>query len=431
MLINQQFELENIYDEIITNDFLEVRERDDLEEIIINIIDEFMNSYPHSIAQEDFYDQLENYVEQELSIIIQNFTINEVLGEELEDIVDFCICNYFKVFDVPRSFDSTFVICKPDIKKLKSQIKFLEKCPQPEQRTTEWYLLRSKLITASNVYKAFESESTKNQLIYEKCKTLVIEEKSTESKFVNTETTLHWGQKYEPLSVLIYEHKYGTKIQDFGCIVHPKYNFLGASPDGINVDENNDRYGRMLEIKNIVNREITGIPKKEYWVQMQQQMEVCELDECDFLETKFVEISKEEYLSCDNEYKGVIMYFSSELGEPKYIYKPLNIKNSKLEQEWIQNNKEKYENEGFTWISNLLWKLEKYSCVLVPRNKRWFNNNIYVLMNIWETIEKERLSGYEHRKPRKKEKTQPLINQQPGSGCLLKIEDSTKVTLLQ
>ena len=194
-----------------------------------------------------------------------------------------------------------------------------------------------------------------------------MKKKKTESKFVNTETTLHWGQKYEPLSVLIYEHKYGTKIQDFGCIVHPKYNFLGASPDGINVDENNDRYGRMLEIKNIVNREITGIPKKEYWVQMQQQMEVCE----------------------------------------------------------------KYENEGFIWISNLLWKLEKYSCVLVPRNKRWFNNNIYVLMNIWETIEKERLSGYEHRKPRKKEKTQPLINQQPGSGCLLKIEDSTKVTLLQ
>lgn len=64
---------------------------------------------------------------------------------------------------------------------------------------------------------------------------------------------------------------------------------MGASPDGINVDVNSERYGRMLEIKNIVNREINGIPKKEYWVQMQMQMEVCDLDECDFLETKFVE----------------------------------------------------------------------------------------------------------------------------------------------
>ena len=55
---------------------------------------------------------------------------------------------------------------------------------------------------------------------------------------------------------------YHTQIKDFGCIQHSKYKFLGASPDGINVDPHNERYGRMLEIKNIVNREINGIPKK-------------------------------------------------------------------------------------------------------------------------------------------------------------------------
>ena len=50
----------------------------------------------------------------------------------------------------------------------------------------------------------------------------------------------------------------------------------------------------MLEIKNIVNREITGIPKKEYWVQMQMQMEVCAIyEECDFLETRFKEYENE------------------------------------------------------------------------------------------------------------------------------------------
>lgn len=430
MFIHQLPELENIYSQIVTNDFLENKERDDLEEIIINIIDEYMRFYPHSIANEDFYDQLEIYVEEELSVIIENFTINEVLGEELEEIVDFCICNYFKVFDVPRSYETTFIINKPNIKKLKAQILYLEKCPQPEQRTTEWYLLRNKLITASNVYKAFESESMKNQLIYEKCKPLVIEE-NQESKPVNTETTLHWGQKYEPLSVMIYEEKYKTKIQDFGCIIHPEYEFLGASPDGINVDTKNDRYGRMLEIKNIVNREITGIPKKEYWVQMQQQMEVCDLDECDFLETKFVEIEKEEYISSNEEYKGIIMYFSSESGEPKYIYKPLNIKDNEQEQEWLKVNKVKFEEKGLIWISNIYWKLEKISCVLVPRNKRWFNNNVNVLINIWKTIEKERCSGYEHRKPKKKEKSQSVENEEPSLGCLLKIVDSTKVTLLQ
>ena len=61
---------------------------------------------------------------------------------------------------------------------------------------------------------------------------------------------------------------------DFGCIKDKNYSFLGASPDGINVDDTSPLFGRMLEIKNIVNREITGEPKKEYWIQMQMQMNI-------------------------------------------------------------------------------------------------------------------------------------------------------------
>ena len=64
---------------------------------------------------------------------------------------------------------------------------------------------------------------------------------------------MHWGQKYEPLSIMIYEKMYQTKIEDFGCIKHESHSFIGASPDGINIDKTNNRYGRMLEIKNIVN----------------------------------------------------------------------------------------------------------------------------------------------------------------------------------
>ncbi len=91
------------------------------------------------------------------------------------------------------------------------------------------------------------------------------------------------------MSVLIYEDMYKTTVEDFGCLPHDLHSCMGASPDGINVDLKSERYGRMLEIKNIVNRVINGIPKEEYWVQMQWQMEVCNLDECDFLETRFTE----------------------------------------------------------------------------------------------------------------------------------------------
>jgi hypothetical protein len=88
---------------------------------------------------------------------------------------------------------------------------------------------------------------------------------------------------------------------------HPKYDYIAASPDGINVDSNNERYGRMVEIKNIYNREIDGIPTDNYWIQMQFQMEVCDLDECDFSETRMKEYSEEEfYADTTSKYKGVI-----------------------------------------------------------------------------------------------------------------------------
>ena len=92
---------------------------------------------------------------------------------------------------------------------------------------------------------------------------------------------------------MIYEDLFHTSVGEFGCIRHQKYDFIGASPDGINIDPNSSRYGRMLEIKNIYNRDITGIPKEEYWVQTQMQMEVCDLDYRDCMETRIKEYSSE------------------------------------------------------------------------------------------------------------------------------------------
>ena len=246
---------------------------------------------------------------------------------------------------------------------------------------------------------------------------------------VNVNSTFHWGQKYEPLSVQIYEHIYNTKIEDFGCIQHNTYKFLGASPDGINVDKNSNLYGRMLEIKNIVNREITGIPKKEYWIQTQLQMEVCDLDECDFLETKFTEYQnfsefcndgKEKTLK--DEFKGIIMYFSTKEGRPFYLYKPLQITDYTEIDNWEEQMIEKYESEqhNMLWIKNHYWKLEKLSCVLILRNRKWFQDNIAQLEKVWNIILKERETGYEHRAPVKRVKKE-VINNQGFQGCLLNI----------
>ena len=276
------------------------------------------------------------------------------------------------------------------------------------------------------------------------------EENDDKNKMINTNTTLHWGQKYEPLSVMIYEYLYNTTVEDFGCIQHKTYKFIGASPDGINIDINSDRYGRMLEIKNVVNREITGIPKKEYWIQMQLQMEVCDLNDCDFLETKFTEYSDyQNYynessivinngtqydthnITKDGNYKGIIIYFHTKEGRPHYEYMPLKISSIDDINDWENTIILKYESEPYNYIfiKNIYWKLEKMSCIYVERNKKWFEDNIKQLEKVWNIIEQERITGFEHRAPSKKNKKEvnklPLDNNNNNNnnnqGCLLPI----------
>jgi hypothetical protein len=62
------------------------------------------------------------------------------------------------------------------------------------------------------------------------------------------------------------------------------------------------------------------------------------------------------------------------------------------------------------------------SCVLVLRKKDWFKNNIEQLGKVWKTIETERVTGFEHRAPvkkQKKEPSKPFINTTESQGCLL------------
>ena len=403
--------------------FLENEEcMDEFTETILFMMDAYISENPTAITETDFHETfIENIKQLFLTQLENEVFIENEIEEEIEEISYI----FYETIIPVRSFSESIIIVKPEINKIKKQIEYLNTIPQPTQRTDEWYKFRRNLITASNAYKAFESQNTQNQLIYEKCCELT--NKGSIGP-VNINTPFHWGQKYEPISVMIYEDKYNTKIGDFGCIQHPKYIFLGASPDGINIDETSDRYGRMLEIKNIVNREIDGIPKKEYWIQMQLQMETCNLDECDFLETMFQEYDSEKdfledgtfFTSKENEIKGIIMYFNKLDGNPCYIYKPLYMDKEEF-YEWEEDN---MDTMNITWIKNIYWKLKICSCVLVQRNEKWFCDNIKQLQNIWSIIEKERIEGFEHRAPNKRIKNE-INNPEEIKGCLLNI---TKIT---
>jgi putative phage-type endonuclease len=271
-------------------------------------------------------------------------------------------------------------------------LEYLKNIYQPEQKSQEWYTFRHDHITASNAWKALGTTSSKNQLIYEKCQPLNTEK----YKSSLAETPMSWGNKYEYLTACIYEEKNNTTISSFGCIAHPTYSFLAASPDGIVTGENN--YGRMIEIKNVVSREINGTPKKDYYIQMQIQMEVCDLEECDFVETKFVEYETElEYNADETSKKGVILVFINSENEYVYKYMPFNTTDYDT---WMDTT---FATTHMTWFKNIYWKLDVYSCVLVKRQRDWFNAAVPEFISLWETIQKERVSGeFVNRAPKKR-----------------------------
>ena len=391
----------------------------DIVETAMQLMDNYITENPTAITDPDFHsimlDEIKNLFE---------IHFDSVMSDDDEDIINDLLDEAFFIFidsfQLNRSIISETVI-KPIDDKIKDRIDYLRTKPQPPQRTNEWYTFRYNLITAYNAYKAFGTQSEINQLIYEKCQPMKIA--NVKPEHVNINTPLHWGQKYEPLSVLIYENMFKTTVEEFGCMQHDSIYFLGASPDGINVDPKSDRYGRMLEIKNIVNREINGNPKKEYWVQMQLQMEVCDLDQCDFLETKFVEYENYATYNEDvtDKQKGFIMYFCNSDGNPIYIYKPIDLVDPDEIAKWEDEQIDKYKD--LTWIKNCYWKLDVMSCVLVTRNRKWFEDNFTALESVWKTIEQERVTGCEHRAPKKRVKHDTNTIKPFVSGCLLKLNN--------
>ena len=452
---------DNEYGEVLSEKEIEC-----LYESIFISIDEHVVNNPLAFSDPAFHNKLENYIYEVIEASFSDsitsdedvFNFSEKMECQIEEVVNLCLQDYFDSIVPPRSYPNSCILKAPNIEETRRKIEYLKSIPQDEQRTMAWYIFRNNLITASAAWKVFKTESCINQLIYEKCKSNsnFISTNSDEindidknrelildKTYVNTNSPLHWGQKYEKLSVIIYESRNNTKIGEFGCIRHPTYDFLGASPDGINVDPTSPLYGRMLEIKNIVNREITGIPIEEYWIQTQLQMQVCNCDECDFLETSFKEYEDEEaflhdscsendaefHLTSAKTLKGVIAYFMKD-GKPFYEYGPLYLTRTEYDK-WCEEIIDK--NAGITWLKNIYWYLNHYSCVLIRKNNIWFQEAVKKIENVWNVILTERETGYEHRAPKKrnpKKKTTSLDDDQnnilgsgSGSGCLIVISD--------
>jgi len=253
--------------------------------------------------------------------------------------------------------------------KYKETVDKIREIPQPEQRSQEWFDMRKKMITMSDLASVVGIGK------YAKLNDFIMGKLGHRTFFGNSAT--EWGVKYEPVATEIYENMFNLPIEEFGLLPSPDYDFVGASPDGISPT------GIMLEIKCPPKREITGNPPDYYWCQVQGQLQTCHLDRCDFWECLFEEITYQEFKEKDCAYKGCVLTFKDrKLDKKVYFYSPLN--EVKI-QDWLDDTYSNNKNKDF--ISKTFWYLKKYSNAPVYRDDEWWHNYaIKEMRKVWDRV---------------------------------------------
>ena len=404
---------------------------------IVAEIDDYVKTHPLEYASPTFHADLV----AEVTETIFEATVHSDLCDETDQnhqeitvMVQSIAQFYFQhagIFPV-RSFPPDAPLTEMPLRgtdaDLQRHFQQLNSLPQPAQRTPEWYAFRHNLLTASNIYMALGTTAQRNRLICEKCKPLVV---PTTREAPNTQSATHWGQKYEQVTTMIYESMFpGNHVDtEFGCIQHPEHAFLGASPDGIVTS--GPRVGHMVEIKNTVSRVIADTPIMSHWVQCQVQMETCNLDYCDYIQTSIAEIDEATFYEEEDgrapnaksssspqeravgSYKGLILHLISHTeggADYKYLYTPLNLQLTRASvTKWIQTHSANYRS-NYILFQAIYWRLREVSCVVIPRNRDWFQAALPMFKSAWETIEHEREHGYDHRLPKKRAVAERTMN---------------------
>jgi hypothetical protein len=195
MLISELEDLEDILDTLVFEDEPSIftdKYAIELVETALHLMDEYVSSNTHIISEPDFQDILLEEIkdifyiqmEDQIETLYNGDDIEDDMNELLEDAVTIFISTFYP----DKAQDIHILKCveynSEEINLIETKIQGLREIPQPEQRTPEWYQFRWNLITASNAWKALESQSAINQLIYEKCQPLKSTNENEEEELV-------------------------------------------------------------------------------------------------------------------------------------------------------------------------------------------------------------------------------------------------------
>ena len=267
-----------------------------------------------------------------------------------------------------------------------AKVKAIEDSPQIPQRSEEWYRNYGKVLTASEFSALFQQNKRRKDLVLSKAHPP--QEISANYRLAcptNELNAIGWGIRFEPVLKLLLEHKDKCLIYESGRLHHRTNTHLAASPDGIiSQSHHPEQIGRLVEIKCPYSRSIGGEIPLDYWIQMQIQMEVADVDECEYIECDIVSARAKQVESIDlsgTTYTGNIYLVKQKVedGDPfeyRYLYGA------------IDSSEMPAIPDGFECMEVVPWGLKRWHRKLVYRDRQWYEGTIPWQDAFWQDVEK-------------------------------------------
>lgn len=248
------------------------------------------------------------------------------------------------------------------------------------QRTLEWYKQGQTVLTASQFATILKGPRTRGQLVIEKA--AIVSDITKKTNCVRTEDirAFDWGIRFEPVVKQLYENMTSGKVADLGRLLHDKDDHLAASPDGLVIE--GERRGRLVEFKAPISRVIKESIPEDYWIQMQIQMEVADLELCDYFEVRFSspaglkEWTKPPETDINHGKGTIFLVGDKEDEQPRYYFYP----KFGIEEEPTLKDDEVIL-ERIPWIST------GYNLKTVERSKTWFTSMTEQITRFWTDVE--------------------------------------------
>lgn len=255
------------------------------------------------------------------------------------------------------------------------------------QRTLEWYKQGQEVLTASQFATILKGARTRGHLVVEKSTPITTITKKYLCVRTEDIRAFDWGIRFEPVIKQIYENITTSKVADLGRLIHPTDKNLAASPDGLVTD--GQKKGYLVEFKAPISRVITEEVPKDYWMQMQIQMEVANVNFCDYFEVQFSSpagIKEWSPPPAENKNYGkgeILIIGDKEESQPKRYFYPK-----------LDSSEEPELADDELILERIPWVCTGFNMKTVERSKSWFESMAPEIARFWLDVEEAKKGAF-------------------------------------